>query len=144
MKTNLIKISLLSLIVLVSSCGTDDMNYKEANVTPVKALYEPTDNRAVKLLSSASAALYFEWEAVKVEDSGAALYEVLFALPGGDFSTPIYTTVSDNNGYSNAATITHKTLNKIAIKAGIQPGETGSIIWTVASSRGRFLINQEH
>ncbi|MDD4515165.1 SusE domain-containing protein [Massilibacteroides sp.] len=137
MKTILRNISLLlSIAFAFSACGTDDMNYKDAAVTPVKALYEPTDNRSVKLLSSASASLYFEWEAVRVEDSGAAQYEVLFDKAGGDFSEPIYIVVSDNNGYTNAATITHKVLNKIATKAGIAPGETGDVIWKVASSRG--------
>lgn len=137
MKTILRNISLImSFVFAFASCSTDDMNYKDANVTAVKALYEPTDNRAVKLLSSASASLYFEWEPVRVEDSGAAQYEVLFDVEGGDFSNPIYLVVSDNNGFSNAATITHKILNKIAAKAGIVPGETGNLIWKVASSRG--------
>lgn len=130
----------LSLILIVSltlvSCGTDDMNYSDAQVTAVKKLYEPTDNRSVKLISSATASLYFEWEAVKVEDSGSALYEVIFDKSGGDFSNPVYRVVADNGGYVNAATISHKTLNSIATKAGIGIGETGELIWTVVSSRG--------
>lgn len=137
MKTILINISLLfSIAFAFIACETDNMNYKDAAVTPVKALYEPTNNRTIKLLSSASASLYFEWEPVRVEDSGAAQYEVLFDKAGGDFSDPIYLVVSDNTGFSSAATITHKVLNKIAVKAGIAPGETGSVIWKVASSRG--------
>lgn len=136
MKTILRNISFLMSIVFALTSCTDDMNYKDATVTPVKALYEPTDNRTVKLLSSTSASLYFEWEAVRVEDSGAAQYEVLFDKADGDFSEPIYTVVSDNTGFTNAATITHKVLNNIAAKAGIAPGETGSIIWKVAASRG--------
>lgn len=133
----------LSLILVFSltlvSCGTDDMNYLDAKVTAVKKLYEPTDNRSVKLISSATASLYFQWEAVKVEDSGSALYEVIFDKVGGDFSDPLYRVVADNGGYVNAATIPHKTLNAIALKAGIGIGETGELIWTVVSSRG---INQ--
>lgn len=137
MKTIFRNISLLmSIAFAFAACSTDDMNYKDATVTAVKALYEPTDNRTVKLLSSASASLYFEWEAVRVEDSGAAQYEVLFDKVGGDFSEPIYIVVSDNTGFTNAATITHKVLNKIATKAGIASGETGNISWKVASSRG--------
>lgn len=130
----------LSLILIVSltlvSCGTDDMNYSDAKVTAVKKLYEPTNNRSVKLISSATASLYFEWEAVKVEDSGSALYEVIFDKADGDFSNPVYRVVADNGGYVNAATIPHKTLNSIATKAGIGIGETGELIWTVVSSRG--------
>lgn len=129
-------IILLSIIFVVSSCKSDDMNYKDANVSPVNKLYEPTDGRAVKLLSSTTASLFFEWEAVKVEDSGSPLYEVVFDKEGGDFSNPIYRIVSDNSGYANHATILHKDLNKIAGLAGIEAEQTGAIIWTVVASRG--------
>lgn len=136
MKTNF-KIGIFLFILSnFAACKSDDMIYKDANVSPVNALYEPINNKTIKLLSSASASLYFNWEAVKVEDSGAALYEVIFDKAGGDFSKPIYRTTSDNNGYSNGATVTHKIMNKIASLAGIQPGGTGNLIWTVASSRG--------
>lgn len=127
---------LFSVISLLFSCKTDDMNYSDAAVSPVKSLYEPANNKSVKLLSSTTASVYFQWEAVKVEDGGAALYEVLFDKKGGDFSKPLFTVVSDNNGYANAATITHKTLNKVAAAAGVQPGATGELIWTVSASRG--------
>jgi len=137
MKTRLNYIWVLfSAIICLHACKTDDMNYKDANVTAVKTLYEPAANKAVKLLSSASASLYFEWEAVKAEDSGAALYEVLFDKVGGDFSKPLYSVVSDNNGFSQGATITHKVMNKVAALAGMEPGSTGDLIWTVAASRG--------
>ncbi len=134
---------LFSVISVLFSCKTDDMNYSDAAVAPVKSLYEPANNKSVKLLSSATASLYFQWEAVKVEDGGAALYEVLFDKKGGDFSKPLFTVVSDINGYSNAATITHKTLNKIAAMAGIEPGATGELIWTVAASRGMNSVLSE-
>ena len=127
---------LFSVISVLFSCKTDDMNYSDAAVSPVKSLYEPANNKSVKLLSSTTASVYFQWEAVKVEDGGAALYEVLFDKKGGDFSKPLFTVVSDNNGYANAATITHKTLNKVAAAAGVQPGATGELIWTVSASRG--------
>lgn len=126
----------ISAMFLISACSTDDMNYSDAKVSAVESLYEPTNNRAVTLLSSATASLYFEWEAVKTEDSGAALYEVLFDVENGDFSNPIYTTASNNNGYSNGATITHKVLNQVAKYAGFSGGETGTVKWTIASSRG--------
>ena len=136
MKTKLNILIFFSVITLLAACKSDDMIYKDANVSPVNSLYEPINNKTVKLLSSASASLYFNWEAVRVEDSGAALYEVVFDKEGGDFSKPIYRLASDNNGYSNGATVTHKVLNKIASLAGIEPGATGNLIWTVAASRG--------
>jgi len=123
-------------IISLHACKTDDMNYVDTQVTAVKTLYEPAENKAVKLLNSEKASLYFEWQTVKVEDGGAASYEVLFDKVGGDFSNPIYTVVSDKNGFSNGATIAHKVMNKIAAAAGIESATSGDVIWTVAASRG--------
>lgn len=127
---------LMALLAFVVSCKSDDMNYKDAAVTAVNTLYEPLDNRTIKILSSSTASVYFEWEPVRVEDSGAALYEVVFDIKGNNFEEPLYKMVSDNSGYSNGATITHRILNRIASMAGIAPGETGELIWTVVASRG--------
>lgn len=131
------------LAVLVHSCKTDDMNYSDAQVTAVTALYSPTDNAAVKLVSAESASLFFEWEPARTEDNGAALYEIVFDKVGGDFSQPIYTITSNNNGYLSNATLTHKVLNSVATMSGINPGESGEIIWTVVSSRGLNRILSE-
>jgi len=127
---------IFGLALCVSACKTDNMAYTDVEVSAVKSLYEPSDNRTIKLLNSASASLYFEWEPVKVEDGGAPLYEVLFDVADGDFSEPVYRVVSDNNGYVSGATITHKVLNRIAAMANIEPGQTGTLKWTVSASRG--------
>lgn len=126
----------LALLVYTVSCRSDDMNYKEASVTAVNTLYEPINNRSVQILASNTASVYFEWEPVRVEDGGAPLYEVVFALKDGDLTKPIYRMVSDKSGYSNGATITHRVLNRVANMAGIGPGQTGELIWTVVASRG--------
>ena len=102
----------------------------------VNQLYEPTDGKEVVLQSSASASLFFEWESAKAEDSGAPLYEVVFDKEGGDFSKPIYKVLSDNGGSLSYATISHKTLNKVGAAAGLNSGETGTLVWTVMASRG--------
>lgn len=136
MKT-LINIILSSYVLLfLYSCKTDNMNYSDAEVSAVNALYSPTENAAVKLVSAASASLFFEWEPAKTQDSGAALYEIVFDKVGGDFSQPIYRMTSNNNGYLSNATVTHKVLNSIATSSGINPGESGDVIWTIISSRG--------
>ena len=115
---------------------TEDMEYKDSNVSSVNQLYEPTDGKEVVLQSSASASLFFEWEAAKAEDSGSPLYEVVFDKEGGDFSKPIYRSLQDNGGSLSYATISHKTLNKVGEFAGLASGETGTLIWTVVASRG--------
>ena len=113
---------------------TSDMNYKDAQVTAVKSLYEPADNKSVALQTSSTAALFFAWEACRVEDSGAPMYEVVFFKPGE--SEPIYKIAADNNGAINHATIAHKDMNKICKAAGFSQGNSGSVEWTILSSRG--------
>lgn len=66
---------------------------------------------------------------------GYATYEVLFDKAGGDFSNPIYRSLSDL-GVENTLTLTHALLNTIARKAGIPAAQTGDVIWTVNASKG--------
>lgn len=124
-----------AIIATLFACSKDE-TLRDTKVTAVQTLYEPTDGKSVVLQKSASATLYFEWEAAKAEDAGMILYEVAFDKEGGDFSKPVYKMASDNNGGYNYATITHKQINKIAAMAGIGSGETGKLIWTVFSSKG--------
>lgn len=135
MKTIFSTIALFSAVLFATSC-TEDMEYKDSKVSSVNQLYEPTDGKEVVLQSSASASLFFEWESAKAEDSGAPLYEVVFDKEGGDFSKPIYKVLSDNGGSLSYATISHKTLNKVGAAAGLNSGETGTLVWTVMASRG--------
>lgn len=125
----------LCVLLLGASC-TSDMEYKDVDVTAVKQLYSPVDKASVTLLSSATASVFFEWSDALAADGNAPQYEVLFDKVGGDFSSPIYSVTSDDVGARSYATITHKTLDKIAQLAGLGSGETGSVIWTVRSSRG--------
>lgn len=136
MKSLLIKFSIIASMLLAFVACNEDDELNNTKVTPVNALYEPTNAKSVVLQSSASASLYFEWEPAKAEDGGMVLYEVAFDKEGGDFSAPIYKMASDNNGGYNHATISHKQLNKIAGMAGIESSETGKLIWTVFSSKG--------
>lgn len=129
-------IAMIALVANMVSCKKDDMKYSDAEVSAVENLYAPAEGKSVKLLSSTSAALYFEWESALVADGGAAQYEVVFDKVGGDFSNPLYTVTSDNNGNANGANISHKVLNQVATRAGINPGESGDVIWSVYAIRG--------
>ena len=136
MKTKITKVvALFTTLAIIFSC-TEDMEYRDTAVSPVNQLYEPISGKSVELVASATASLFFEWEAAKAEDSGSPLYEIVFDKEGGNFSNPLYKVLSDNNGARNYATISHKTLNKIGAAAGLNSGETGTIIWTVIASRG--------
>ncbi|WP_010662983.1 SusE domain-containing protein [Marinilabilia salmonicolor] len=113
---------------------SEDEEFKDVSVTPVEKLYEPENEKYTILQPSGS--LFFEWSKAYAADNSIVYYEVLFDTPDGDFSDPLYIVASDNKGLSNGATITHKTINNIAAKAGIELGEEGVLKWTVRSNRG--------
>lgn len=121
------------LLAGLVSC-TSEMEYKDAQVTAVNSLYEPTDGKAIALATSSTAAVYFAWEACKVEDSGSPMYEVVFYKPGEN--EPIYKISADDNGFRNHATILHKDMNKVCKAAGFSQGNSGTVEWTILSSRG--------
>jgi len=131
---------MISFVFAFFSCS-DDGEVRDLNVTAVKTLYEPDNGKAIVLQAAAS--LYFEWELARAEDSGAVLYEVAFDKPDGDFSNPVYITASANNGGSSNVTITHKQLNRIAAMIGVESSETGSLKWTVYSSKGFKSVKAE-
>lgn len=140
MKTKIFTTLMIAATSLLTVSCTSDMEYKDVDITPVSQLYLPADGQNVQLVASSTASTFFEWETALAEDGNSPLYEVIFDKADGDFSKPVYTLTSDDNGKRNFATITHKVLDKIGQLAGLGNGETGTIKWTVVSSRG---INQK-
>ncbi|MCC8143128.1 MAG: SusE domain-containing protein [Tannerellaceae bacterium] len=136
MKAILIKLTIISSFLLAFIACSEDGKVRHLDVTAVQTLYEPDNGKDVILESSASASLYFAWEAAKAEDSGMVLYEIAIDKVDGDFSNPLYREASDNNGGANSATVLHKQLNVIAEAAGIGSGQQGTLKWTVYSSKG--------
>ncbi|MCW1734437.1 SusE domain-containing protein [Anaerorudis cellulosivorans] len=140
---NKIDINLSIIVTLISlifvSCN-DSMGDPDTRLSEVKTLIEPADGKTITLEPSASASVYFEWDYVKAEESGTAIYQIAFDTQEGDFSNPVYVMYADNNGYYNHVTITHKLLNKIAGMADIMPSETGTLKWTVFSIKGTKIM----
>jgi len=126
---------LLTMVLLVTSCKSDDINYSDARVTPVEDLYSPVDNQNVKLQTAAGSTLLFQWPQALSQDMQIVMYEVLF-YKESDKENPIYRIASDQQGGAAYANILHRDLNRAANAAGIPPGEIGNLFWTVASSRG--------
>jgi len=133
-------VSLVSFMFI--SCN-DTMGDSDARLSAVKTLIEPVDGKVIALEPSASASVYFEWDYVKAEESGTAIYQIAFDKQDGDFSSPVYVMYADNNGYYNHVTITHKLLNKIAGMAGIMPSETGTLKWTIFSIKGTKILKAD-
>lgn len=139
MKATLTKlICIASFVLAFAGCST--MGDTDSRLAEVGTLLEPADGKTVVLEASASAAVYFEWDYAKVENSGTAIYQIAFDKKDGDFSKPVYRVASDNNGYNNHVAITHKQLNKIAGMIGIPPSDTGSFKWVVFSSKGTNAV----
>ena len=136
MKTKIFSSLLVLCVSILGTSCTSDMEYKDVNVTSVQQLYTPKDNVGIELQASATASVFFEWASALAEDGISPQYEVLFDKVGGDFLKPVYSQTSDDMGLRSYATISHKTLDKVAQLAGFGSGEKGSLVWTVRSSRG--------
>jgi len=116
------------------------MEYTDVTPSPVTAFYEPVDGKTVKLVSSASASIFFEWEAAHAADGSVPQYELAF-YKADDTNTPIYKVTSDNNGAKPTATVSHKTLTKVMAAAGVKMGGTGTVKWGVISYSGANMNN---
>ena len=83
--------------------------------------------------------IILSWSGGGTPDSSYVTYEVLFDKQGGNFSTPLYKTLSDN-GAAQKLTMSQATLNMIARKSGIRPEQAGDLIWTVQASKGGEIV----
>jgi len=135
-------IFLVSFAIALIACN-ETMGDKDSQLSEVKTLIEPLTDKYVELDPLPSASVYFEWDYVPVESSGLVVYQIAFDKLDGDFSNPVYLLNSDNNGYYNNATISHKQLNKIAGMMGITASATGGFKWTVFASKGMKTVKSE-
>lgn len=127
-------LALATVLVAAASCS-DNLEYVDVTPSPVTAFYEPADGKSVKLVPSASASVFFEWEAAHVADGSVPQYELAF-YKADDTTTPIYKVTSDNTGAKPTATVSHKSLTKVMAAAGVSMGETGTVKWGVISYSG--------
>ena len=129
------KYLIIILGVLLFSCKKDDYSLN-TNLQPVAKLTAPLDNKYIKLQPTTSATVSFEWDQARAEDGSLVLYEVAFDKEDGDFSAPVAKFAADGGGVQNKLTLSHKDLNSIAGKAGIESLSTGKLKWTVLASKG--------
>ncbi|MBD1431857.1 SusE domain-containing protein [Sphingobacterium sp. DN00404] len=86
--------------------------------------------------------IVLSWNGGGANDGAYVLYEVVFVKKGGDLSDPVERIKSDFGAHPRL-TLTHAVLNTIARKAGIAPGETGEISWSVLTSKGGDVRSTE-
>ncbi len=143
MKKTIFKaLALFACTMSIASC-TEEMEWKDSNVTAPSELLLPAEGKGVELQASATASVVFEWGSSYAEDGGAPSYEVVFSVDG-NFDAPLYKVTSDLGGTLNKATILHKTLNSIAGMAGAGSGETVNLKWTVFAYRGLSKAQASH
>lgn len=141
-KNILASATLLALIATILIGCKDDDEFNNVSVTSVNQFYEPVDDRHVALKSDGN--MYFEWEKSIAADNSIVYYDVVFDKADGDFSNPLQIVTSDNKGTATGATISHVMLNRIALAAGFDIDQPGTLKWTVRASRGlNFAISEQ-
>ncbi|RVU02392.1 hypothetical protein EOD41_00170 [Mucilaginibacter limnophilus] len=122
-------------VLAITSCKKEvrDLN---TNISAVNTLNLPEEAEDIDLKDPGVTALQFSWEPATSEDGGVILYEIAFDKENGDFSQPIYKTVSDGAGVQSRITISRKELLKIAAFSGIEALGSGKVKWTVMASKG--------
>lgn len=133
---NIIVKTLCSIFCLLAVVACDNMGDTDSRLAAVADLIEPADGKAIVLETAETASVYFEWDYADVNKGGVSVYQVAFDKADGDFSNPIFLINADNNGMKNSVTISHKQINQIATLAGILSSETGTLKWTVLSTKG--------
>jgi len=134
---NLIKyIFLLAIVAMFASCTEDigDFTVKGESITGFE-LAGPENNTTVKINTGALTEQYsFSWAKTASGLGSSVKYTILFDLPSGDFSKPIWTKVSDNSGALNKATLTFEELKQIYSLGG----NTGvvSVKWNIKAENG--------
>jgi hypothetical protein len=130
---------LLMLVGLLAGCKKDDKALDDT-ISPVSNYISPADNSFFRLDPPSNAAVTFEWSQARAADGTLVLYEVLFDKDGGDFSKPVYSTVSGTNGLDTKLVLSHGDLNKIANLAGIASQSQGKLKWMVNASKGLNVV----
>lgn len=126
-------IFLVSLLFL-AACKEEVIELNE-NLSAVTVLNLPAENSTITLAPTTDASVTFNWEEAVAEDGNLVLYEVALDKESGDFSQPVFKSVSDGGGVEPQLTLTHKELTKIAAMGGIESSSTGKLKWTIIASK---------
>ncbi|MGS2738222.1 SusE domain-containing protein [Sinomicrobium sp. M5D2P17] len=125
----------LLLFIFTGLVSCDDKDDPGEMMKPFSITF-PKDETSIALDPSSNAVVDFEWNESGVPDHTLVFYEVLFDVEGGDFTSPVYTTVSDEEGIRPFAFIPHKEMNIIASRCGIESLQKGNVSMKVKATNG--------
>lgn len=127
-------VSLFAIILLLGSC-TEHYELQTGFDAP-ESLIMPAQNELVTIDLENGTTTKFEWEKAKSYYGGVVIYEVVFDKENGDFSNPIFKTVSNGGGGDTWLSLTSKQLIALAKSANIAVDSEGVIKWKVLASQG--------
>lgn len=131
-KIMIMLLGVLSMITGFTACNDDNEN-TDTEFKSADLLYFPRNEYPV--IIEKGLPVKFEWAYSKSNDHIFITYEVLFDKMDGDFSHPIYTITSLNDGISPELSVETATMDIIAKTAGAQLGETITLKWTVRAKK---------
>jgi hypothetical protein len=100
-------------------------------------LTDPVNGETIFLKESlAASTINMTWESTLSGLGTTVKYEWLLDLPDGDFSNPVLTMSSDNNGVDSKLSITHQQLEDALEELGVDPQSLAEYKWTVKATAG--------
>lgn len=104
----------------------------EATTIEAFSLVSPPDETSLSLTGDGTSEAVIEWsEAVS---SGDVTYVWHADVPGSDFSDPLVSIPSDDNGQATSLTLTFAALDQALADLGVAEGESIDLEWTVTAS----------
>jgi hypothetical protein len=135
MKKKITRLMSLIAIVLVLAGCSESYELQTGFDAPESLVY-PAENQLIAIDLENGTTTRFEWEKSNSHYGGVVLYEVVFDKENGDFTTPIFKTVSNGGGGDNWLSITPKQLIALAKLANIGVDSEGIVKWKVVASQG--------
>jgi hypothetical protein len=126
--------SLIAILLVLTGCS--DSYELQTGFDAPQSLIAPTQNQLIAIDLENGTTTKFEWEKSNSYYGGVVLYEVIFDKENGDFTTPIFKTVSNGGGGDTWLSLTPKQLIALAKLADIGVDSEGVVKWKVIASQG--------
>lgn len=144
MKKRLMDFSLLLFLIMgLAACenklnpGFDPDDYEPVVAPdPVRTMDAMASGERIVLSGSSLTDVVLKWTPTTPHGNTVYRYEVLLDTIGGDFSSPVEVSFSDNNGTENQLTLTHYQLNTIGKLAKFRCNTNGTLRWKVRAYCG--------
>ena len=140
---NLIKFALLFCLIGLTACdnklnpGFDPDDYEPiVPPEPVRTMDAMASGERVVLSGASLTDITLKWTPTEAHGNTVYRYEVLIDTIGGDFTKPVETVFSDNNGLEPQLTLTHYQANTIGKLAKFRCNTNGTLRWKVRAYCG--------